>query len=240
MAGIQKEIIAGKKSYVVGGLPFPRKQDVTDAVRKILYQYRPGEIVGILHHDFLLSLLGFHKHCKQKIGGGVLAFTVETNPLFPSQTGFWITRLDGSRTDFSFVECISPAPAIRCLKSAMRQEIAAQVIAAKNAVFDKSPRCACPISGDSLSRDNCHVDHEPPDTFDVIADRFIAAMDINPETIEMTGGDGVVGEEFVDRALALAWSDFHARHAKLRMVSALANLSDIKVGFNREARNARN
>lgn len=236
MAGIKKQVVNGAKAYVVNGRPFQTKDEVTEAVRVILYGREPGEAIDAESFAFINALLSFHRHAPVKIGCGIAAITVERNPEFPSKRGFWISRTDGSRTDFSFVECISPAPAIRDLKWALRFEVKEQVLSAKEAAFGRIASIICPVSGDSLTRDNCHVDHAPPRTFDVLASEFIAAHGVDADAVSYIGGDGVIGEVVADRELAAKWREFHLANATLRVISQRANLSDVVRGFNKDRR----
>ena len=55
------------------------------------------------HHSFLCALISRHPRAVEKIGGGIGHFTIEH-----AQHGtrcFYLTRVDGTRTDFSYFKC---------------------------------------------------------------------------------------------------------------------------------------
>lgn len=56
------------------------------------------------HHSFLSALLVLHPRAAEKIGAGIKHFTVE-----PARRGtrcFCLTRIDGTKTDFSTGKCV--------------------------------------------------------------------------------------------------------------------------------------
>jgi hypothetical protein len=56
------------------------------------------------HHTFLCSLLALHPRGPEKIGSGISYFTVEH--AVHGTRCFYLTRTDGSRTDFSYFKCV--------------------------------------------------------------------------------------------------------------------------------------
>lgn len=56
------------------------------------------------HHSFLCALLARHPEAAEKIGVGIGHFTVE--PAVHGTRCFYLTRVDGSRDDFSCGKCV--------------------------------------------------------------------------------------------------------------------------------------
>src|SRR5687768_2379203 len=114
------------KSIVVGERRFSSKKLATEFVREILYRYDIGQRVSEGDAGFLADLLQLHPQAPQKIGCGVRYFTVEQNE---GSRGFWLTRTDGSRTDWSFPSCLTPptpeSEARAGFRTAIRPQIAA-------------------------------------------------------------------------------------------------------------------
>ena len=48
---------------------------------------------------------------------------VEENPIYPGKRGFWLVRTNGTSTDFSFKECLSPSSNKKKTLSAFRSAI---------------------------------------------------------------------------------------------------------------------
>ena len=56
------------------------------------------------HHSFLRALISQHPRAEEKIGKGIGHFTVEHAA--HGTRCFYLTRVDGTRTDFSYLKCI--------------------------------------------------------------------------------------------------------------------------------------
>lgn len=58
------------------------------------------------HHSFLCALLARHPDATGKAGAGIRHFTVE--PAMHGTRCFFLTRVDGTKTDFSYFKCLRP------------------------------------------------------------------------------------------------------------------------------------
>ena len=81
--------------------------------------------------------------------------------------------------------------------------------------------------GVALSRENCAVDHEYPQTFDQLLFDFCKAFHVNPSTVKIGSKDGTVAC-FEDSVLMGQWQSYHLQRAKLRLLSDTANLKQPK------------
>ena len=188
-------------------------------------------MVDLFDTAFLRSLLDMHPEADQKIGCGVSAFSVEDNPLYPGPRarGLRLHRIDGTSTDFSFWECIRPTPHIKKVYRAFRAAVEPDTMAFKQRYFDALPWGVgvCPDTGEPISYTHCHVDHKAPNTFDVLAARFIDGekLDVNEIQVYGAGIDDTYQDRLVDLELEQRWRDFHASNAVLEVVSVTSNLS---------------
>lgn len=166
----------------------------------------------------------WHPEAPQKIGCGVHFFSVEQND---GSRGFWLTRTDGSRTDWSFLSCLTPPTPETEAKAGFRTAIRPQV-AAFRARFDhaqEQPRC--PITDEVLTESNVHIDHEIP--FEELLDSFLRALALTLGDIKVKPTvDGSTTTELADEDLRVLWETFHQRNARLRAVSVQANLSILR------------
>jgi hypothetical protein len=93
------------KPVTIGARTFDTKNAARGFIRKILYGHPlQAPIVGP-DHTVLLDLLGKHPSADEKIGFGVKHFTVEK--AMGGTQCFYITRVDGSRSGFSFERCLT-------------------------------------------------------------------------------------------------------------------------------------
>lgn len=214
------------QAFQCGHLSFKTKKAATEHFKSMLSRYCDDEIVSPSDLRDLLALLECHPERDQKIGRGVFGIQVCKNPDFPSTRCFWIYRVDGTDTDFSYLSCIKKAgPSLRQeFMNACRREIAQQVIEFKQVAFAGSQCVTCPESGDVLTWDSCHVDHVIP--FVALVDQFIkeSGIAVSRSLISILR-DNQSSATFSCVATAEAWRKFHAARAVLRVVSVQFNLS---------------
>lgn len=201
---------------VLGGETYRTKKAVEERCRDILYGRVP------IDHAFLLDLLGRHTNAKQKIGCGVLRFEVRREVRFETSC-FWLVRVDGSETDWSFKQCITAKSRRTKVLAAMRGAVVDQVISFRKGVFAAANgKPVCAVTGQALDLRNCHVDHHPL-SFLTLAEDWV-----------QHDWDGIVIEENVDRSVIAkmldpkqisSWQSYHQKWAELRLVTQAVNLS---------------
>lgn len=218
------------KVFLVAGETFKTKKALTERVQSIIAAYKDGVSLNRVDSQFVLSLLEFHPNSEIKIGVGVESFRIEENPVYPGRRsrGFVLTRIDGTSTDFSYRECISPSSQIKKVKSAFRQAIQSQIFQFKRHFFDTNgPSAICPDTGETLSFVGSHVDHVAPLTFEKLMSDFVSAEGLDVEEIAL--GDELQDNKYVDtlqdKWLEDRWSAYHYKYAVLEVVSQNANLS---------------
>ncbi|MBX3208412.1 MAG: DCL family protein [Labilithrix sp.] len=174
--------------------------------------------------SFLRELLERHPERDIKVGCGVARVYIGGNDF--GKRCFWIERIDGSRTDFSFISCISPPSHESEVRTAMRRHIDSQIIAFRDHAFSEGVAVACAITGQLVANEDAHIDHRPPNTFHTLVDRFLASesREIRTVAVEPTR-DGVTAWGLADLELAARWSAFHAQYCDLQVVTKRANLS---------------
>lgn len=216
-----------RESITVYGETFKTKKALADRCREILYRYKPGELLNEADSGFIVDLLRRHPNAEEKFGDGILSIAVQETEY--GNQGFWLNRVDGSGTDFSFLHCITPRSPLDDFKKACRNEVHEQIQEFKCAAFHGEACLLCPVVGEILTIGTCHVDHEAPATFEALVQAFVAAVQIDPLKVEILGyEDGEVEKRFADRDLAARWNSYHQENAKLRIVSKRANLSTLR------------
>ena len=212
----------------VGGEVFPTKRALIDRSRKILYGHAlwvplPAEDVA-----FLCALLARHRSADKKIGAGVATIQVAVVPPYETR-GFEIMRVDGTRTDFSFLECLRPSPHASRLRRALRFAVRAELLDYRVREFEifggADGRLGCAVTGAQMLPSEAHVDHVRPVTFEHLVRRLLEQHAIHPNAIELLAhGDGDTAVRLADSRLEGAWRSFHSEHARLRIISSQANL----------------
>ena len=176
-------------------------------------------------HKCLLDLISQHPESRSKIGVGVDRFEIRRNPIFRNQNTFYLIRVDGTATDFSFRSCISgkkkTAWALFCC--AARNAIADQILVFKSTAFMAVDRPVCGITGDSVKWDNCHVDHVVE--FSELLKRFVDKYDIDVDAAIKPSSDMQIVAEFACDDLRRKWCEYHHSFAELRLTTPVANLS---------------
>lgn len=164
---------------------------------------------------FVISVLMKHYEWTEKIGCGIASIEVRNNG---GTRGFWIVRTDGSAIDISWVVAINGKPSAKAdAVTAARKAIASQIAAVPTATG-----AACSICGRVLTAtDTVHVDHEIP--FDTLFSQWLATHGLSYADVQSidTGTRRVMS----DPGQVVSWMNWHALHAKLRVVHSTCNLS---------------
>lgn len=213
--------------YLLNGIEFNTKKSVIEYIRKnILYEYDIGSILSSEHFDFMMDLLLHHPWKEQKIGDGIENVSVMVSPEWGTRC-FCLRRKDGSVTDFSFKECLSPSTLIKDFKKACRAIIDSCMRDYKQEYYNKHQKddktIICPVLHIPIDKEDAEVDHKPPKTFDFLVKKF---MDENEIEIKK---DIFEDHEDLDTVIKLKsdfgdkWFCFHDQNSDLRVISVKAN-----------------
>jgi len=202
----------------IGEREFSSKKDAQNECRRILYSLPTESIITDRNdHQFLNDLVMRHPDAVQKVGVGILRYEIRSNPTFPSQRCLYLIRTDGTGTDFSFLKCITAPTPRHLVLDAMRKEIAPQVVAVARAAFAGPAPATCALTGQVLdSLAHAHVDHHDP-TFLRLATDFVDLAG-GWDALPVHRGDGLIGVRLANQDHCTAWSEYHARTARLRVV----------------------
>lgn len=208
--------------------------------RDIRDRYRVNiPIDDAMDHDDLCALLERYDTAildgASKIGAGIDHFEVRVNygSYGGSTKGFWVVRTDGSETDFSFISAVKgePKPQAQEFSDACRAAVAADILAAKKAVFaehgDASGCVPCELTDEPITFEQAHTDHAYP-KFGHLVVTFRAARgwhEAIPDGVLTRAQDGQTTTTFADPTIAEAFRRFHHRSAIMRVVSRGKNLS---------------
>jgi len=225
MAGHKVTIGSGDSKF-----EFESKKDAKAYCKNLLGRYRNNQTVNEEDTQFLQSLLERHPDAVQKIGCGVKRF-------FRAGTGvgtdcFWVERMDGSKTDFSYIACVDARSKSLYQKfaEACRQSVQQQLDKAKEQHFDKhgdaQGKVKCEVTGELVGKDESHLDHKKPMTFQVIVHTFIIANNIQISSDMLSPSkDAQFVTTFVDKDIERRFQEYHAKVAQLRILKTSANLS---------------
>jgi hypothetical protein len=209
---------------------FETRAAATAYFREMLNLYRPGDRVSEEHSLDLAALLERHTEYAAKVGSGVDHFEV-----FMTDHGtqcFRIVRVNGTGTDFSYPHCISQrAPSCKQeVSEAFRQVVKFDLYRARDDFFAKykdiEGRVTCAVTGEIIGRDQAHMDHRPPMTFEVIVTTFLAGRGLSLDDIPLTTGqDDQVSPTITEDALGEAFREYHSKIARLDYVKSTINLA---------------
>jgi len=143
---------------------------------------------------FLFELIQNHPDYDLKAGCGIVDFFIKKTQW--NNNGFYIRRLDGTETDFSYLVCLNPRTKLQKIKTACRSAIAEDMM--------------------SISRRGYIAHHETPfkDIFNLwIKNKDIEQLEIN-ETI-----DNSVITSFKDEKVAEDFRTFHNSIASVKEIT---------------------
>jgi hypothetical protein len=116
------------------------------------------------------------------------------------------------------------------VSQAFRQAVKFDLYKARDAFFaehqDAEGHVTCAASGERIRRDEAHMDHRPPMTFEVIVTTFLAGRGLSLEKVPLTTGlDDQVSPTVTDEGLREAFRAFHRKVARLDFVKSTINLA---------------
>lgn len=216
------------KPITVGDKTFPTRKDAEAHFRSIRDKYADDVRIDEADYAQLMDLLSLHPDAEMKLGVGVDYFTVGRDDHYGTTRCFYIHRHDGSRTDVSFKECISPRGDDANRRKALRSAIKEQIFEFRDRELQKT-EVRCPFTDEILSRDNCHVDHEYPNTLSALIEAWLVSegLQLKDITIEPTLDNQFVAF-MTDQRQIESWQAYHKTHAKLRLLTPRGNLSDAR------------
>jgi hypothetical protein len=209
---------------------FPTQSAATAFYKEMLSRYKPGDRVSDADALDLTALLERHDELAQKVGTGIDHFSVMMTE--HGTPCFRIERKDGTGTDFSYRHCITRRPPSRKqeVSHAFRRAVRFDLYQARDAFFaehkDARGTVACAETGERITREQGHMDHRPPMTFEVIVTTFLVGRGMTVDAVSITSGkDEQVSPEITDQGLAEDFRRYHAEVAGLDFVSVGTNLS---------------
>lgn len=95
------------KPIIVGDKHFRTQTEVKAFIKELLNSQPVKVVIPEPYHSFLCALLALHPRATEKIGAGIQHFTVE--PALHGTRCFYLTRVDGTKIDFSTGKCVRGA-----------------------------------------------------------------------------------------------------------------------------------
>ena len=175
----------------IGDCYFPSKTAARCAIRKIYYDYRPGETVQGEDFYFLAALIQRHPRATQKIGCGLATFRIEVDEMSSTAKRrnhlCVLVRVDGTETDFSYKKCLTPESLRSVFLDACRTVVVSQIQAFRTRQFGelRNAQVACALTGALVSWDDAHIDHEP--RFEQLVIDFLREVGWDYQTIPLAG-----------------------------------------------------
>lgn len=204
-----------RRHYRIQGEDFPTATSLRERIRAILSGHPGDEPLGPAESAFMADVLRMHPDAADKIGTGIVAISVRSNPPY-STRGFWATRADGSETGWSYEDCLA------CPRTPMDFFLRA----ARNAVFPSICRyrdehlvsgMRCMVTGGQLTPGNVHVHHREPATFRALARDYLSGHPI--DLVNCSRDQFGLGAVFRDPAERDSWVRWHDERAEYELLS---------------------
>ena len=93
------------QQLTIGQWSFETRKAADRFVKDLLYRQPLKMPIPEPHHSFVTALLSMHPRAEQKIGKGIDHFTVEHS--VRGGRCFCLIRIDGTKADFTFYECVT-------------------------------------------------------------------------------------------------------------------------------------
>lgn len=188
--------------------------------RELLYK----DILTLDDKKFLASIFINHPNWLEKRGVGVKDISRMRTPY--GKIGFQIIRKDGTSTDISFIESITPSSPLQKIKRACRTACKSEILKFKSNINWGIDTCA--LSNEVLYNDNTDIDHYDL-TFNELFNLWIKDKDIKLLNNNLAKSkDNVFEDYFEDAEINEDFLKFHNKNSKLRAVTKNINRSFLK------------
>ena len=206
------------RPIVVGDHQFPTRAAAEDFFGAMLNRYKAGDRVNDADAKWLHDLIALHPDA-DKIGGGIAYFTVKRNQF---NNGFWLHRLDGHSSDWSYLKCISPAGPEQLALAGFRNAVSDTVVAFLGLHGHTKIGSACPLSGIVITAENMQSAHVR--SFGDIVRTFLAGEGIElREVTVMPSRDRQTMVQLEDTVLRERWHEYHKSDAALMVATDYGN-----------------
>lgn len=218
------------KKVEISTKSFPTQKAAIEYFRNMLNRYAVGERVNPDDTLDLLALVQRHPEAAKKIGIGIDHLKV-TRTLEGSNC-FYIVRRDGSGTDFSFYSCVAGRAPTRKqeVSEAFREAVKLYIWSKRDNFYQDHSRAdgllPCARTKEWIRRDEGHIDHMPPMTFEVIVTTFLAGRGLSYDQVSISrGADNQTKAVLMDASIAEQFSEYHKEVATLDFVKFSVNLA---------------
>jgi hypothetical protein len=213
---------------MIGTNRFPSQARAVAEAQRVRNKYADGEAVRDEDVPFLTDLLYLHSEAADKIGAGIAGFSVGRDLVYGTTRCFFVHRVDGSRTDFSFKNCIEGAKPRQDRYNAIREAVSEQTVRFKQQTFAGRAHVPCAVRGTATPFADAHVDHVPPQTLRALATAWLAREGIAIDAVIISPpADNQFVADMIDPGQRQRWMAYHEHNARLRIVCREANLSDV-------------
>jgi hypothetical protein len=170
-----------------------------------------------------------HHEWKLKLGKGIKSIYRVLDKVYGKYRSFEIERLDGSKTDISYIIQNIKAPNLKNdFNKALRYIVMPQILEFKKNKFNENKIQICPFTNEEITFSNCHVDHFNP-SFDELVNSFVTENKINDlSSVLEPSKDNQTISKISNKEIAKLFFDYHLKNANLQAVSIKANLSILK------------
>jgi len=216
--------------YKINNIGFRTEKSVQQYAKNILYFGTVNSVLSEDEFNFMYSYFeDIHHEWKLKLGNGIKSIHRVLDKVYGKYRSFEIERLDGSRTDISYIIQNIKAPNLKSdFNKALRYIVMSQILEFKKNKFNESKIHICPFTNEEITFNNCHVDHFNP-SFNELVNSFITENKINNlSNFLEPSKDNQTISEISDKDVTKLFFDYHLKNANLQAVSIKANLSILK------------
>jgi hypothetical protein len=216
--------------FICDGVLYRTKKAITECCRQIVARYADYIPLSAADAEFIAELLTRHPDYQKKIGCGIAEFFVAPDTRWGTTRHFWLRRIDGTTIDFSWQKCAGSklsGPKHNGL-AAMRHAISDQIQEVREKAFSGHQVLRCPITHQIITPITSHVDHVAPNTFLILAQNWLNERGLTFANIALERSADGYGWVMTPGQQQNDWCAFHRKHAILRVISPLANLSHVK------------
>lgn len=188
----------------------------------IIKKYEYSEIPLPWPGEWVMDLLSNHQNFTEKCGNGVKRMLVEKDKY--KEFCIKLERLDDTKVEISWHKALGTKKDYLKINvhSALRTAIKDQTNDFRSNFFENNTNPKCHITKELLTRNNCHVNHVYPYTFENLVKDWLSSN--NLEIADVKIKDCGQFYEMDDSEQLKSWKSYHLKNAVLEILFYKANL----------------
>lgn len=193
------------------------KKERKELMQSMKNRYSTGQILSNVDSYNAKLIFQYHPRINEICKNNDLSNVI----IIKGDECFIIQRTDNTWDYISYYTAIYGTSKWKYIQRAARNAVRNSIIEFRDKIFTNKNYCKCPLTGEYVSKDNCHIDHYEPKFKDIV-EKWMYERSYNENDIIIQ--DNPFGGVQFQYSTSIDFVNFHDQIAQLRITSQEGNL----------------